>query len=167
LAIELRSLGIVDLIVPEIRVPGAFRSSEEVVARAVGTNHPDPRVVEALPAVLAWNHWRVRWLDGLARVAHPRAVTRLAWLAEAVLTIERNEGFPGGLVSGDELTDFLNKVDRPDEADDLGHPGQPEAVHRVWKYWRIGYSADLTTFRDRAVHLRTLRDTTPARAIRE
>ena len=167
LAVELRFLGIVDLIVPNAQIPGAFRPAEEVVARAVGTTRPDPRVVEALPAVLAWNRWRVGLLDAFARLAHPQAVTRLAWLAEIALTVERNEGFPGGLVSGDELTEFLNRVDRPDKADDLGHPGESDAVHRVWKYWRIGYGADLATFRDRAIHLRTLRDTTPARSIQE
>lgn len=167
LAVELRSLGIVDLIVPDVRIPGAFRPPEEVVAHAVGSSQPDPRVVEALPAVLAWNHWRAGLLNAFARVAHPLAVTRLAWLAEIALVIERNEGFPGGLVSGDELTEFLNGVDRPEEPDALGHPGEVDAVHRVWKYWRIGYAAELVTFRDRAVHLRALRDATPARSIRE
>ena len=136
LTTELRFLGIVDLIVSEVRVPGAFRTPEEVVAGVVGTNRPEPRIVEALPAVLAWNRWRVGLLDAFARVTHPRAVTRLAWLAEIVLTIERNEGFPGGLASGDELTEFLNRVDRPEDPDDLGHPGESDAAHRVWKYWR-------------------------------
>jgi transcriptional regulator with XRE-family HTH domain len=167
LAIELRSLGVLDLIVPDVRIPGAFRPSEEVVAHAVGTNRPDPRVVEAIPAVLAANRWRAGLLDAFARLAHPRAVTRLAWLADVTLTIDRNEGFPGGLVSGDDLTDFLNGVDRPEEADDLGHPGDDSAVHRVWKYWRIGYAADLGAFRDRALHLRMLRGSPPVGPIRE
>src|SRR4051812_41280173 len=47
LAVELRALGVVDLLVPEARVPGAFRPPEEVVALAVSGERPDPRVVEA------------------------------------------------------------------------------------------------------------------------
>jgi transcriptional regulator with XRE-family HTH domain len=164
LASELRSLGMVDLLVPEARVPGAFRPAEEVVAWAVSGERPDPRVIEALPAVLAWNRWRVGLLDAFARATHPRAVTRLAWLAEATLILERNDGFPGGLVSGDDLTAFLDGVTRPDEADDLGHPGEGEPAHRVWKYWRVNYAADLTTFRNRAAQLWALRSARPGSA---
>src|SRR5437870_1944371 len=55
LAAELRSLGAVDLLVPETRVPGAFRPPEEILAYVIRGERPDPRVTEALPAVLAWN----------------------------------------------------------------------------------------------------------------
>lgn len=158
LATELRSLGMVDLLVSGARMPGAFRPAEEVIALAVSGERPDPRVIEAMPAVLAWNRWRVGLLDAFARAAHRRAVTRLAWLAEVTLVIERNDGFPGGLVSGDELTAFLDGVSRPDETDDLGHPGEVATAHRVWKYWRIGYAANLTDFVVRASQLLALRN---------
>ncbi len=157
LALELRHLGIADLMVADERVPGAFRPAEEVAALAVGVERPEPRVIEALPAVLAWNRWRAELLAAFACVTHPLAITRLAWLAEITLTIDRTEGFPGGLISGDDLIRFLDSVDRPDEPDDLGHPGEGEPPHRVWKYWRIGYAADLTTFRNRAADLEARR----------
>lgn len=157
LALELRALGIVDLLVSQERIPGAFRPPEEVVSRAVGVERPDPRVLEGLPAILAWNRFRPALLVAFAQVTHRHALTRLAWLAEITLTIDRNETFPGGLISGDDLTDFLNRIDRPAEPDDLGHPSPLDSNHRVWKFWRVTYPASLETFRDRAAILGELR----------
>lgn len=150
LAMELQRLGAVDLLVKEKRVSWAFRRPEEVVACALCPARVDPRVLEALPAVLAWNRWSVGLLDAFAREADRRVINRLGWLAEVVLVIERTEGFPGGVISGNELTELLQQIDQPREPDDLGHPADPSPTHRAWKYWRIGYAAEPTTFRDRA-----------------
>ncbi len=158
IAEELWHLGIVDLIVPHVRVPGTYRPQEEVLALAVGTARPEPRVIEALPAVLAWNRWRPGLLKAFARVVHPKALTRLAWLAEITLLLERTGGFPGGLESVDDLTEILEKVDRPHEADDLGQAGGPAPDHQAWKYWRITYPVELSAFRERAKHLWSLRE---------
>lgn len=158
IAAELRHLGIVDLIVPLARVPGTYRPPEEVLALAVGTERPEPRVIEALPAVLAWNPWRPGVLEAFARVTHPKALTRLGWLTEVTLLLERTGGFPGGLVSADALTAFLTKVDRPHEPDDLGQTGGTVPDHRVWKYWRITYSVELSAFKERAKRLWSLRE---------
>jgi hypothetical protein len=158
IAAELWRLGIVDLIVPQARVPGTDRPAEEVLALAVGTERPEPRVIEALPAVLAWNRWRPGVLEAFARVTHPKALTRLGWLTEITFLLDRTGGFPGGLVGADELTEFLTKVDRPHEPDDLGQPGGPAPDHRAWKYWRITYAVELSAFRERAEGLRSLRE---------
>jgi transcriptional regulator with XRE-family HTH domain len=158
IAAELWHLGIVDLIVPQARVPGTYRPAEEVLALAVGTERPEPRVIEALPAVLAWNRWRPGVLEAFARVTHKKALTRLAWLIEITLVLDRTGGFPGGLISADELTDFLTRVDRPHEPDDLGQPGAQASEHRIWKYWRITYGVELSAFRERAEQLRSLRE---------
>lgn len=158
IAAELWNLGIVDLIVPGARVPGTYRAAEEVLALAVGTEQPEPRVIEALPAVLAWNRWRSGVLAALARVTHPKALTRLAWLSEVALFLERTGGLPGGLVGADDLTEFLTKVDRPHDPDDLGQPGAAAPEHRVWKYWRITYAVELSAFRERAEQLWSLRE---------
>jgi hypothetical protein len=158
IAAELWHLGIVDLVVPHARVPGTYRSKEEVLALAIGTERPEPRVVEALPAVLAWNRWRPGVLEAFARVTHPKALTRLAWLTEITFFLERTGGFPGGLGPVDELTEFLTKVDRPHEPDDLGQPGGSAPDHRAWKYWRITYAVELSAFRERAERLRSLRE---------
>jgi transcriptional regulator with XRE-family HTH domain len=157
IAAELRHLGIVDLVVPQARVPGTYRPKEEVLALAVGTERPEPRVVEAIPGVLAWNHWRPGVLESFARVTHPKALTRLGWLTDVTLLLDRTHGFPGGLLAGDELTEFLTRVDRPHEPDDLGQPNATAPDHRVWKYWRIAYAIELSAFRERAERLWSLR----------
>lgn len=157
IAQELWHLGMVDLIVPLARVPGAYRSVEEVLALAIGKERPEPRVIEAMPAVLAWNRSRAGLLEAFARVTHPNALTRLAWLAEITLFLERTSGFPGGVVSSDDLTAFLSKVDRPHDSDDLGQPGGSIPDHRAWKYWRINYSVGLPAFKERAECLWSLR----------
>lgn len=158
IAAELWHLGIVDLIVSHERVPGTYRPGEEVLALAVGTERPEPRVIEALPAVLAWNHWRPGVLEAFARTTHPKALTRLAWLTEITLLLDRTGGFPGGLVDADGLTVLLTKVDRPHEPDDLGQSGALAPEHRLWKYWRIAYPVELSAFKERAERLWSLRE---------
>src|SRR5262245_57706236 len=96
ITLELRGLGVVDLLVPEAPVPGAFRSPEQVVALAASGDQPEPRIIEAIPAVLAWRrNWSVPLLRAFSR-SDRRALTRLAWLADIALTIHRQRGFPGG-----------------------------------------------------------------------
>lgn len=145
----------VDLRVTGERVPSAHRPTEEVMALAVGTEAPEPRVIDALPALLAWNRWRPALLVAFAQAAHPRALTRLAWLADITLLIERTGGFPGGITGGEDLVNFLQRIERPHEDDHLGIPGAVQPEHRVWKYWRIDYPTDLQSFRDRALGLWT------------
>ncbi len=161
LAVELRSLGAVDVVVPESRVPGAFRPAEETLALVVSGERPDPRLVEAVPALLAWNRWRPRLLEAFARETHPRAAPRLGWLAEVALTLDRAGGFPGGLVSADSLLDYVDRIGRPEEPDSLGYPGEKENPHRIWKYWRITCALDLAAFRERAVQLQNSRGASP------
>ena len=73
----------------------AHRNSEEVAALAVETGVPDPPVVEEMPAFLVWNRWRPGWLVALAQVTHPKALTRLDWLSEITLLLDRTGGVPG------------------------------------------------------------------------
>jgi hypothetical protein len=89
-------------------------------------------------------------LEAFTRVTHPKALTRLGWLAEITLLLERKGGFPGGVLGADDLTEFLTKVDRPHEPDDLGQPGAAAPDHRAWKYWRITYAVELSAFSERA-----------------
>lgn len=154
---ELRHMGLVDLRVPGERVPCAHRNPEELAALAVGTEVPDPRVVEGMPAILAWNRWRPALLVTFAQVTHPKALTRLAWLSEITLLLDRTGGFPGGIAGADDLVNFLQRVERPDALDPLGVTGAGSPEHRAWTYWRIQYPMDLQGFRDRALTLWTLR----------
>jgi transcriptional regulator with XRE-family HTH domain len=157
LALELRRLGLVDLKVRGVSVPGAFRSPEEVLNLALSGAAPDPRILEALPAALAWTDLKCDLLAGHATVAG--TTYRLAWLADVVLAIDRKEGFPGGCHK-DPLARFLERIDRPDESrawDSLGKPSTETPQSPIWRRWKINYDAGLAQFQERASHLHWLR----------
>ena len=158
IAIELRHLGLIDLWVANPVVPGAFRRPEEVVIRAIAGRAPEARIVEGIPAVLAWNRWSHFLLWAFARAIGRASVYRLAWLCDIVLTIERVGGFPGGCCAKEDLASFLRRVKKspPQGWDDLGRPADRPPTLAVWKRWRISYPADLDTFRQRAETLVSL-----------
>jgi transcriptional regulator with XRE-family HTH domain len=158
IALELFQLGVVDLIVTGAVIVGAFRPPEQVVALVLGGDAPDPRVLEAVPAILAWNAWNRFLLDAYARSYDPRALRRLAWLADVVLTIDRGQGFPGGCVDRYSLSEFLRSVPAPETEDDLGRPPLGARLPPVSKRWGVTYPADLASFRERAERLLELRE---------
>lgn len=160
IAIELRHLGLADLWVADAVVPGAFRRAEEVIARAVSGREPDPRILEAIPAILAWNRINPILLRAYGLTARPRVTRRLAWLADIALAIDRRGGFPGGCRK-ESLARFTQMIPVPprgsDAWDDLGRPMANAPTSPIWKRWRINYDADLTQFEQRARHLDVLR----------
>lgn len=159
LALELRQLGLIDLWVDAPVVPGAFRRPEEVVALAVAGEEPAARIVEGVPAILAWNHWNRFLLRAFARVNGRRTVYRLAWLAEVVLALDRRGGFPGGCPGKEDLAAFVKGIKKPppNRWDSLGRPAHEPPASPLWKRWRINYAADLATFQQRAEGLVSLR----------
>lgn len=157
LALELQNLGIVDLHVRGARVPTAFRPLEQVIAEAVSGNRLEPRILEALPAVLAWNQWHPSLLLAYARVSDPRAAFRLGWLAEIVTIIHHADGFPGGCASKRELVLLLQSIAPPDATDDVGGLPAERPAPPVSLRWKILYPASIDTFRQRAEHLHSLR----------
>jgi transcriptional regulator with XRE-family HTH domain len=158
LAIELRSLGLIDIWVEGPVVPGAFRRPEEVVALAISGAEPEARIVEGVPAALAWNRWNRHLLWAFARARSHSVVYRLAWLADIALAIERIGGFPGGCPGKEDLADFVKRIKKPpaDRWDDLGRPAVKPSASPLGKRWHINFAADLATFRRRAEHLVTL-----------
>jgi transcriptional regulator with XRE-family HTH domain len=167
LALELQSLGVVDLLVPSAMVPGSFRPTEQVIALAVSGNQPEPRIIEALSAVLAWNRWSPTLLRAYSCGQDLRAGIRLAWLADVALTIHRNEGFPGGCSGRRELERYVRwwskHPTQPAREDDLGRPARSDELPPVWRRWKITYDAPLSAFAERARHLQSLREQRPAR----
>jgi transcriptional regulator with XRE-family HTH domain len=160
LALELRSLGMGDLWVKDAVVPGAFRRAEEVIALVVGGEGPDPRIVEALPAVLAWNEIDPILLRAYGLAARPRTTRRLAWLADIALAIDRRGGFPGGCRKRplERFTRIIRAAAAgPDAWDSLGRPMAKRPTSPIWKRWRINYDAHLARFEQRARHLDELR----------
>jgi transcriptional regulator with XRE-family HTH domain len=155
-AIQLEWLGIVDLLVPEAVVPGAFRPTEQVLALAVSGDQPNPRIIQAIPAVLAWNRWSASRLREYSKPRASRACIRLAWLADVALTIHRTTGFPGSCPQYEQLEKFvgpLSKARLPLKNDDLGRPGEEGNLPPVSKRWMITYDAPLSSFIERASHL--------------
>jgi DNA-binding XRE family transcriptional regulator len=159
LAIELRCLGLVDLWVKSPTVPGAFRSPEEVVALAVAGDEVDPRIIEAIPALLAWNKLSPLLLKAYGMRARPRTTRRLAWLADVALAVDRRGGFPGGC-RRDQLVRFTRMISTPDRKsfrwDSMGRPMAKTATSPIWKRWGISYESSLENFRERASHLHEL-----------
>jgi hypothetical protein len=155
-ALQLQWLGVVDLLVPDAVVPGAFRPVEQVLSLAVSGKQPNPRIIEALPAVLAWNRWSPSRLGQYSRPRASRASIRLAWLADVALTIHRTTGFPGGCPQCKNLESFVGPLSKAQSRltdDDLGRPGEESALPPVSKRWRISYDAPLSAFVERAKQL--------------
>lgn len=161
IAIELRRMGIEDLWVQGAVVPGAFRRPEEVICLALSPREPDPRVVEAIPAVLAWNEINPALLR--AHGAVTRTTARVAWLADIALSIDKDGGFPGGCRRG-PLERFLAALETAKKRaiapprDDLGKPTFSPPTSPIWKRWSINYGASLAEFSERARHLDNLRN---------
>jgi transcriptional regulator with XRE-family HTH domain len=159
IALQLQWSGMVDLLVPDAPVPGAFRPIEQLLALAVSGDQPNPRIIEAIPAVLAWNRWIPSRLREYCRPRESRSSIRLAWLADVVITIHRTTGFPGGCPHRKQLEAFVGPLARAVLAlkkDDLGRPGEESALPPVSKRWRISYDAPLSAFVERAEHLNVL-----------
>ena len=160
IAIELRHLGIVDLWVKDAVMPGAFRRAEEMIALAVAGHEPEPRIVEAIPAVLAWNLIDPILLRAYGLTMKPRTARRLAWLADVALAIDRRGGFPGGCHK-EPLARLVRIIRAPsaerDRWDCLGRPMAKQPTSPIWRRWRIRYDANLDVFEQRARHLDELR----------
>jgi transcriptional regulator with XRE-family HTH domain len=159
-AIELRRLGIADLWVKGALIPGAFRRAEEVIALSVSASEPDPRLIEAIPAVLAWNEIDPVLLRAYGLTSGSRTVWRMGWLADIALAIDRQGSFPGGCERAP--LDRFTRIIRPPAPhrrtwDSLGHPMVSTAKSPLWKRWKINYDASLDGFKSRAEHLNELR----------
>ncbi len=153
-------MGVVDLWVKDARVPGAFRRPEELIALVVAAEEPDPRILEAVPAMLAWNEIDPILLHGFGLTSGPRTCRRLGWLADVTLAIDKQGGFPGGCRK-EALARLTRLVSLPgadqEVWDSLGHPTAKLPSSPLWKRWRISYDASLDEFKERAKHLDELR----------
>jgi transcriptional regulator with XRE-family HTH domain len=165
IVIELRQLGIVDLWVRDAQVPGAFRRPEELIALVVAPEEADPRIVEAVPAILAWNEFDPTLLQAFGLTSGPRTCRRLAWLADVTLAIEKQGGFPGGC-RRESLARFTRLVPladaNQDDWDSFGRSSTKPSSSPLWKRWRIRYDSSLDEFKERAKLLDQLRKQPPS-----
>jgi transcriptional regulator with XRE-family HTH domain len=161
IAVELRQLGVLDLWVKDVMVPCAFRPAEELIALVVSGEEPDPRLVEAIPAVLAWNEIDPILLRAYGLTRNARTCRRLGWLADVALAIDRQGGFPGGCRKEPlvRFTRMISKLSLGKKAwDSLGRPMSKPPTSPLWKRWRINYDAALDEFFERAKLLDELRN---------
>jgi transcriptional regulator with XRE-family HTH domain len=161
IAVELRNLGIADLWVKDVVVPCAFRRTEELIALVVSGEEPAPRLIEAIPAVLAWNEIDPILLQAYGHTGDPRTCRRLGWLADMALAIDRQRGFPGGCRKEPlaRFTRMVSSLSSDKEAwDSLGRPMSKPPTSPLWKRWRINYDAALDEFTARAKELDELRN---------
>jgi transcriptional regulator with XRE-family HTH domain len=174
IAIELRDLGIVDLWIKGATVPGAFRRPEELIPLVVASEEPDPRILEAIPAVLLWNKINPTLLQAYALMWGPQTARRLAWLADIALSIRRKGGFPSKHRQ-DPLVRFVESIPLPnsrqDTWDGLGRPMAKPPTSPIWVRWKISYDATPAEFEKRAQSLAKLRKqladgTTRAKVVR-
>jgi len=153
IAIELRHLGLVDLWVKGTAVPGAFRRPEELIALVVHPEEPEPRILEAVPALLAWNEVDPILLKAYGLTKGARTARRLAWLADIALAIDKRSGFPGGCRK-ESLIRFTRIIRFPSieraSWDGLGHPMDMPPKSPLWRRWRINYDANVDEFEVRA-----------------
>jgi transcriptional regulator with XRE-family HTH domain len=152
LALELHHLGIRDLDVANAQVPGAFRSREHVAAAALQGDQPEPRIVEAMPSILARRKLNVPLTLAFADLFDARIRTRLAWLSDITLTFSRLSTFPIEVRSEAQLVEFTQAAPRPTTPDSLGHPHQGKSP-RLWEKWKITYAGTLDDFLRRSLEV--------------
>jgi transcriptional regulator with XRE-family HTH domain len=157
ISVQLQSLGIADLQLTDERVPGTFRRDEEIMALALTGNAPSARIIEAMPAVLAWNAKNRFVLRSFADLYDPRIKHRLGWLADIALTIHRDHGFPGGCPYFSNLEAFVREIELPTQEDPLGFANDVDQRPPVSLRWKMRYPAKLASFRERAERLHSLR----------
>lgn len=154
ISFELRFYGLSDLLVSGAQVPGAYRGFEEVIALAVGELRPDPRVIDAIPALLLRNTWSAHVLGGFAAAHH--AEQRLAWLADVALVIA--DRLPRVAIQfvtrQNELHRVIRATNKPVASDSLGAPARaPDQLPVVSKRWSVTYDQTLDGFLARAKRL--------------
>jgi transcriptional regulator with XRE-family HTH domain len=154
IAFELYHLGIRDLEVANPQVPGSFRRPEEVLVLALSGDRPEPRVVEAIPFLLARQTFEVPLAHGFACVYDNRVLTRLAWLSEVTLALGQSSTMPLSIEirSQPHLRAFVESVKPSSDSDSLGHPSQG-TLAPIWRRWHITYAGTLQDFLRRTIEV--------------
>lgn len=155
IAYELHHLGVRDYIVTGATVPGAFRRPEQVVVLAIRGRHPEARLVDAIPYVLATHPLQPGILLAFANIHDRRVRVRLAWLADVTLALARQATFPVTLRTQEGLETLIKKVKKPSEPDSLGNPTSTRSGP-IWRRWNVTYAGTMETFLQRTIELAAL-----------
>ena len=153
IALELYRLGIRDLVVSDSQVPGSFRHDEEVLVLAVCGDRPEPRVVEAIPFLLARRDFHGPLAAAFADVHDPRARARLAWLSEIALAFSRSSKMPLAIESTPAcLHSLIALGEKGAKPDSLGHPRTGPSPP-IWRRWNITYAGTVDDFLRRTMEV--------------
>jgi transcriptional regulator with XRE-family HTH domain len=151
IAYELNHLGIRDLEVSEAAIPGSFRYGEEILVLALTGDRPEPRIVEAIPFVLAIREFKPSLTAAFVELHDPRVQTRLAWLSDIALILSRQSGFPA-MKKPSQLRAFIQRGQKSEEPDSLGHPSD-KPTPPAWRRWNVTYSGTIQGFQARSLEL--------------
>jgi DNA-binding XRE family transcriptional regulator len=161
IAIELHHLGIRDLEVFSPEVPGSFRHKEEILAIAVSGDRPEPRVIEAIPFLLARYHFDAWLVAAISKSYHDRrARGRIAWLSEITLALSRLGRSPLAIQTEASLSALIKRGVKAPEPDSLGHPAT-ERLPPIWGRWNITYSGTMDDFLRRSLECQAAFAATP------
>jgi transcriptional regulator with XRE-family HTH domain len=150
IALELFRMGIRDLEVADYSVPGALRHGEEVLVLALTGDRPEPRIVEAIPYVLARRKFRPGLAVEFADLHDKRACVRLAWLSAVTFALSERGSFPVEIQSKERLASFMALADKKPKADSLGHPSTGR-LPPIWRRWNITYAGSMDDFLRRSI----------------
>ena len=157
IAVELYRLGIRDLVVANPRVPGVLRHPEETLVLVVSGDRPKPRLLEAIPFVLARRKFRASLVSTFAKIHDKRAITRLGWLSEITLALSNLATMPIAMYSEPSLNRIIHVGRTAKKAgmtapDSLGHPGVGN-LGPIWKRWNITYGGTIQDFLHRTIEV--------------
>jgi transcriptional regulator with XRE-family HTH domain len=152
IALELRALGIEDLLFKQVVVPGAFREPEQILALALRGDAPDARVLETIPYILNNRVWD-RWLLFAYALKYDRRVLhRLGWLIDIALILRGQIPHQVDPRTDTDLEWIKRQAwkRRPPRPVDLGFSPPPiDQLPTVHRRWRIHYPTNLQGFLDR------------------
>ncbi len=160
IAFELHRLGIRDLAVDATRPPGAFRRTEEILTEAIAGDRPEPRVIEAIPFVLARTSFDRHLVLAMYSNDPSRRgfrLRRLGWLADIALTLSGRDGFPP-VERPQDLEAYSTIVLEVEKwaglrPDSLGHPDEAN-LPPIWRRWNVSYAGRMPDFLRRATELK-------------
>lgn len=133
----------------------ALRPLRDTLADAL--LHPDPRVLDYLPALLLTQSEGPRSLWGAC--ADWGVERRLGWVADIAVGLASSSPAPGGRPAGrlaQEVRDLCTRPAADADLDSLGFPAEdPTRLPPVFRRWRISYDGDLGRFEEAAGELAT------------
>ncbi len=121
---------------------------------ALSGERPEPRVVEAVPFLLARHKFRASLTAAFAKYHDKRVRTRLAWLSEITTALSRSSAMPLSVESETSLKSLIAQGVKGTDPDSLGHPATGK-LSPIWHRWNITYAGTIDDFLRRTIEVYT------------